>query len=718
MEQRTRRSRRGFLALAVCLASAMSSTPVPAQQLCGAVTYPFPYTDVAGVGAPFCPAIMEAYVTGVSKGTTPTTFSPEETVTRVQMTTFLQRLLDQELARASRRGAISQWWTPQTSNALHYAPPGGQFCAADGKDIWTSTGSGVVQVAASTGSLGGTWTGAANSQGLVIAAGRTFAVDDTTPGSLYAIDPTQPPGPVTSVATLGDSPVGITFDGTNLWTANYSGSVSIIRPQAATPYPVSTVTTGFTNPYGILYDGAHVWVTDQGAGTLLELDSGGAILRTVPVGTAPGLPVFDGANIWVPNAGPGNSLTVVQASSGNVVGTINPDASNRLSGPTAASFDGERILITNNLGNSVTLFKAADLSFIANVPTGASTTPYGACSDGINFWIAPAGTAIAAAAATWTWVPFPDAFCANSTTTGIGVNLNSGSNQVLIYLEGGGACWSDLTCNTLQTAVNFSTGYGAADFAAESTDTSYLASPGGFFDRTSTANPFKDYNYVYVPYCTGDEHAGNNVVTYGGKTALHVGFDNMSAYLKRIVPTFPSATQVVLVGTSTGGFGAAFNWWQTQQAFGAIPVALIDDSGTFMPPDILALGDGANVTQSTQWNLPSTLPPGCTACATALDAIFGYYASVFPNNRGALLSYVQDSVLPAYYGITTSEFTSGLNELTAAQFDPNANLHYFTVSGPGHVLFFTPSLATDGVTVEQFITKMVTGDPTWTSVHP
>jgi hypothetical protein len=718
MEHGMRRSRRWLLALGLCLASAMSTAPVHSQQLCGAVSYPFPYTDVAGVGAPFCPGIMEAYVTGVSKGTTPTTFSPDETVSRVQMTTFLQRSLDQGLARTSRRGAFNQWWMPQTSNALHYAPAGGQFCAADGHYIWTSTGSSLVQLAASTGSLGGTWTGAASSQGLVVAAGRIFMVDETSPGSLYAIDPTQPPGAVTSAATLGDDPVGITFDGNLLWTANYGGSVSIITPQATAPYPVTNVTTGFANPYGILYDGAHVWVTDQGAGTLLELDSGGAILRTVAVGTGPGLPAFDGANIWVPNAGPSNSLTVVQASSGNVVATITPDASNRLSGPTAASFDGQRILITNTLGNSVTLFKAADLSFIANVPTGASTTPYGACSDGINFWIAPGGTAISAADTTWTWVPFPDAFCANATTTGIGVNLNSGSKQVLIYLEGGGACWSDLTCNTLQTAANFSTGYGAADFASESTDPTYLALPGGFFDRTTAANPFQDYNYVYVPYCTGDEHAGNNVVTYGGKTALHVGFDNMSAYLKRLVATFPSATQVVLAGSDSGGFGATFNWWQTQQAFGSIPVALIDDSGTFMPPDILALGDGANVLQSTQWNLPSTLPPGCTACATALDAIFGYYASVFPNNRGALLSYIQDSVLPSYYDITTSQFTTGLNEFTAAQFDPNANLHYFTVSGPGHVLFFNPSLTTDGVTVEQFITKMVTGDPTWTTVHP
>lgn len=51
------------------------------------------------------------------------------------------------------------------------------------------------------------------------------------------------------------------------------------------------------------------------------------------------------------------------------------------------TFDGIRVLVTNGAGDSVTVFKAADLSFIANVPVAASTFPYTACSDGINFWV-------------------------------------------------------------------------------------------------------------------------------------------------------------------------------------------------------------------------------------------------------------------------------------------------------------------------------------------
>ncbi len=371
------------------VASAMSTAPVQAQQLCGGTDYPFPYSDVASVGGAFCPGIMEAYVTGISKGTTATTFSPNETVTRVQMTTFLQRSLDQGLARASRPAALNRWAIPQNASAMQAISVGGipWYCAADGNSIWIATQSQVLQVRASTGAVLGTWTGASQSYNVAVAAGQVFVTGETSPGTLYVIDPTQPPGALTVAASnLGDNPAGIAFDGANLWTANHGASVSIITPQP--PYTVTTVASGFLEPVGLLYDGTHIWVTDSAAGELLQLDAAGAILQAVPVGESPLSPVFDGANIWVPNTS-GNSITVVQASSGSVVATITADATNKLNFPFAASFDGERILVTNYDGNSVTVFKAADLSFIANVATGTGTTyPTGACSDGINFWIA------------------------------------------------------------------------------------------------------------------------------------------------------------------------------------------------------------------------------------------------------------------------------------------------------------------------------------------
>jgi hypothetical protein len=380
---------RWLVALGFGFGSVMGTVLAQAQQLCGGTAYPFPYTDVASVGAAFCPGIMEAYVTGISKGTTPTTFSPTETVTRVQMTTFLQRSVDQVLTRGSRRGALNQWWTPIVPQSMQTIALGGTLvnCAADGADIWVSDAEGGAeyQVQANTGKLLGTWGGLVHANGVVVATGKVF-VTGISPGNLYVIDPTQAPGAVAPAATLGVVPGHIAFDGIYLWTANQGspGSVSIMLPYA--PYDVLTVTTGFSSPRGILYDGANIWVTDYTASTLLRLEVFGTILQTVTVGMGPEQPAFDGENIWVPNSG-GNSITVVQASTGNAVATISADATNLLSNPTAATFDGERILITNQGNASVTVFKAADLSFIANVSTGTGTEPFDPCSDGTNFWI-------------------------------------------------------------------------------------------------------------------------------------------------------------------------------------------------------------------------------------------------------------------------------------------------------------------------------------------
>jgi len=328
--------------------------------------------------------------------------------------------------------------------------------------------------------------------------------------------------------------------------------------------------------------------------------------------------------------------------------------------------------------------------------------------------------AIVATAGSWSWVPFDNAYCGDGSSVGIGINPSSTGNRVLIYLQGGGACFDEQTCYTLQTAANFNSGYGAAQFALESASTAYLAKPGGFFDRNSAANPFKDYSYVYVPYCTGDVHAGSNVVGIGTHTAHFVGFDNMKAYLSRLYPTFRTAGRIVISGSSAGGFGATLNWWQTQRAFGDVRVDMIDDSGVMMPTDILALGNGADAGEYVVWNLAATLPVDCTACVTALDAIFSFYSAALPNSRGALLSYTADSVLPNYFGITSAQFTTGLNELEATRFDPvlNPNLAYFTFGGSGHVLFFLPGITTNAETLQQFLTLMESDSPAWGSVHP
>ena len=125
---------------------------------------------------------------------------------------------------------------------------------------------------------------------------------------------------MTTVATVGGNPSGIAFDGSRIWTANFSGSLSIVLPAPSTPWSSTTVSSGFQALAGALYDGSNVWMTDNFAGTLLKLDSSGSILQTVTVSPGPLYPIFDGTNIWVPDTD--NSVSVVRATSGAVLATL------------------------------------------------------------------------------------------------------------------------------------------------------------------------------------------------------------------------------------------------------------------------------------------------------------------------------------------------------------------------------------------------------------
>jgi hypothetical protein len=378
------RSTRRFLAIGLfTVAAVLGGAASGLLGVCG------PFNDVAADS--FCPFVLEVFTLGITTGTTPTAYDPTSAVSRLQMAAFLSRGVDGVLKRGSRRAALRQFWTIQGTANLGLTTVGiiPVLVESDGVDLWVANfnGNSVSRVRGGDGKLLETWTGTTHAYGALSAMGRVFVTGQNSPGVLYRIDPSQPAGVVTTVASnLGNNTNGIAFDGSRIWTANQSGSVSIVTPVATIPWPVATVAGGFTTPLGILYDGANIWATDN-AGTLLKLNSNGIILQTVTVGLQPRSPAFDGSNIWVPNHD-SNSVSVVRASSGAVLATL---TGNGLSGSYAVAFDGQRVLVTNELGGSVSLWKAADLTTIGTFATGVSSFPTGVCSDGVNFWISLGG---------------------------------------------------------------------------------------------------------------------------------------------------------------------------------------------------------------------------------------------------------------------------------------------------------------------------------------
>jgi hypothetical protein len=383
---------RAMALLALMTIITAASTRLQADQTgtCAGQMITIPFDDVLSGNIFFC-SIAEAFFSGLTNGTSATTYSPSANVSREQMAAFITRSMDQSLRRGSNRAALNQFWTTQGANNLALTTVGifPNRLQSDGADIWVAASGGggtVSRVRASDGKLLDTWTGATSASAVLCAMGKVFVTGATSPGRLYQIDPTQPSGLVTTLSsTLGDFADGIAYDGQRIWTPN-SVSVSIIT---LNPTTVTNVSTGFTNLNGLIYDGANIWVTDSIPGPvdkLRKLLSNGLILQSVDVGNDPLNPVFDGTNIWVPNY-TSNTLSVVRAS-GSLAGTVLATLSgNGLNNPFQAAFDGERILVTNTNGDSVSIWKASDLTPIGTFSTGVDTFPYGACSDGLNFWI-------------------------------------------------------------------------------------------------------------------------------------------------------------------------------------------------------------------------------------------------------------------------------------------------------------------------------------------
>ena len=193
-----------------------------------------------------------------------------------------------------------------------------------------------------------------------------------------------------------------------------------------------------------------------------------------------------------------------------------------------------------------------------------------------------------------------------------------------------------------------------------------------------------------------------------------------SSVLNRIVPTFPNASRVVLAGASSGGYGAVFNWGQTQAMFGTVRVDVIDDSGPILPAAAVTAAAGNDIFNPTvraNWNTAAALPSGCSGCSTDMAALYGFYAGLFPTHRLALLNHSADATISALYSITGGHFTTALNSLITAQFTAPANLKSYVAAGNSHTfLFNVPPATPAGDALKTFLTKMLDDDPTWTNV--
>ena len=120
--------------------------------------------------------------------------------------------------------------------------------------------------------------------------------------------------------------------------------------------------------------------------------------------------------------------------------------------------------------------------------------------------------------------------------------------NLLIYFQGGGACWSGPTCDPRGTL--YRPNLKEVDPATEQ----------GIFDFDNAENPFRDYFVVFVPYCTGDVHLGNRTAKYlPDKPEIHHnGFNNAMSGLRWTFANVASPQSIFVAGGSAGAMASPF----------------------------------------------------------------------------------------------------------------------------------------------------------------
>lgn len=223
------------------------------------------------------------------------------------------------------------------------------------------------------------------------------------------------------------------------------------------------------------------------------------------------------------------------------------------------------------------------------------------------------------------------------------VFVRPGSNdKVQFYLEGGGACWNEATCFG-------QSGLGAKETADPIAPLDVL---GGTLGE-GEGNPLDGWNVVYVPYCDGSVFSGDNVVEYDSGTVYHRGRVNISAALDIMRASFPAPSEIVVSGSSAGGYGTFSGYGEMRVAYPDTPIYVLNDSG----PGLQNNDDPQSIAErSENWDFERFIVEGCTRCDEQVAYLIDWALENDPDTRFALFSYQRDFVISDFLMIERTEY--------------------------------------------------------------
>ncbi len=228
------------------------------------------------------------------------------------------------------------------------------------------------------------------------------------------------------------------------------------------------------------------------------------------------------------------------------------------------------------------------------------------------------------------------------------------STNLVVFFDGGGACWDDVTCSSPRLATDARDDDGF--YKAELLPTDNPNQMQGIFDLTNPRNPVRDWSFVFVPYCTGDVHSGSNTARYTNAdtgepfTIEHRGADNFRVVLQWMRANFSAPGEILVTGSSAGAYGAATHFSAIREVFPAGRAVMLGDAGQGVTtPDFLARRNG-----NWGYQLPEAVF-GRNASLTTDDDIVARLAAHYPSDRFAQYTTAHDITQSGFYALMGAE---------------------------------------------------------------
>ena len=211
-----------------------------------------------------------------------------------------------------------------------------------------------------------------------------------------------------------------------------------------------------------------------------------------------------------------------------------------------------------------------------------------------------------------------NARCLDGTSAGYFFEAGD-SSRFVIFLQGGGACYTVSGAGDTNCAVRAKTALGSSSYWP-----STYSDENNVLSDNTDINPFANFSRVFVPYCTGDVHLGTRTTVVSPDFPFYFsGHHIIGGVIAHLLETtsLGTATQVLLSGASAGGIGSTVNSDFVAAALPQARVRAAPQAGWFFPSVVnyTAFQRGNNGPPyagqdgrvSALWE--SYLPPACVA---------------------------------------------------------------------------------------------------------